>query len=171
MDMASGAGEAPRPVGYAAKARRGSFFQIYKPGQGYYTRLGTAVFFGALVLWAAHFAYMQMAIFHDPSVAWTTYLRYGVPVAVLVGFGLLLYWIVGVTARTIDFFIQTEGEMKKVSWSSRREVIGSTKVVIGTVVILSAILFVVDLLFMLFFDWIGVLHGPNLVKRLFGMGE
>ena len=46
----------------------------------------------------------------------------------------LTYWVVGVNRKANDFFIATEGEMKKVNWSTRAEVIRSTKVVIVTVV-------------------------------------
>ncbi|MBU0718456.1 MAG: preprotein translocase subunit SecE [Planctomycetes bacterium] len=53
--------------------------------------------------------------------------------------------------------VATEGEMKKVSWSSKAEVIGSTKVVIMFTVLLAALLFVVDLVFQRFFTYIGVL--------------
>ena len=47
--------------------------------------------------------------------------------------------------------------MKKVSWSSKREVIGSTKVVILFTVLLGVLLFVVDVLFQTLFKNIGVL--------------
>ena len=53
--------------------------------------------------------------------------------------------------------IATEGEMKKVSWSTRQEIIGSTKVVIFTTIFLAMLLFLVDLCFMKFFQFIGVL--------------
>ena len=56
-----------------------------------------------------------------------------------------------------DFMIATEGEMKKVNWSTRREIIGSTKVVILFTVLLALLLFVVDLSFQALFSWIGVL--------------
>ena len=56
-----------------------------------------------------------------------------------------------------DFLIATEGEMKKVSWSSRKEIIGATKVVIAFTLILAFLLGAVDFLFMTFFRWIGVL--------------
>lgn len=173
MSTATGAADADRPqFPEKAAAKRGGFFQVYKPGQGYYTRLGTGVFFGVLILWAAHFAFEQMGAFQDPKVPWTLYLRYGVPVALLVVLGLILYWIVCVNHAAVDFFVATEGEMKKVSWSTKREVIGSTKVVIATVIILGAMLFVVDLVFMLFFNWIGVLQiAPGLLGRLFGHGS
>jgi len=47
--------------------------------------------------------------------------------------------------------------MKKVSWSSRKEVVGSTKVVIVTTFILAVIIFGVDLLFVVLFRWLGVM--------------
>jgi preprotein translocase subunit SecE len=62
-----------------------------------------------------------------------------------------------VNRKSSDFMIATEGEMKKVSWSSRREVIGSTKVVILFTIALACFLFVVDLAFQTLFSAIGVL--------------
>jgi len=47
--------------------------------------------------------------------------------------------------------------MKKVSWSSRKEVVGSTKVVIVTTLIVAMILYGVDIMFRLFFIRLGVL--------------
>jgi preprotein translocase SecE subunit len=65
--------------------------------------------------------------------------------------------------------IATEGEMKKVNWSTRREIIGSTKVVILFTILLAVILFTVDIVFMTFFAWIGVLReAPSVLKLLFG---
>ncbi len=53
--------------------------------------------------------------------------------------------------------IATEGEMKKVSWSSKREIIGSTKVVILFTLLMAVFLFVVDLVFQSVFSGIGIL--------------
>jgi preprotein translocase SecE subunit len=44
-----------------------------------------------------------------------------------------------------------------VSWSTKNEVVGSTKVVILFTLLLAALLFVVDLAFQGFFSMIGVL--------------
>ncbi len=44
-----------------------------------------------------------------------------------------------------DFLIATEGEMKKVSWSNRSELIGSTTVVIVTIAILGVFIALADL--------------------------
>jgi preprotein translocase SecE subunit len=60
--------------------------------------------------------------------------------------------------------------MKKVSWSTRKEVIRSTKVVIFSVIVLGIFLFLADIMFMLFFSSINVLKGPTL-ERLFGSGS
>lgn len=170
MDTAEGLSGGNRGQETTQKvAKQGSFFEVYKPGQGYYTRLGTGIFFGVLILWGAQFAFEQMAVFQT-SASWTLYVRYGVPVAVLGTLGLVLYWLTCVNRRAVDFFVATEGEMKKVSWSSRREVIGSTKVVIITTLLMGLILFVVDLAFMMFFSWIDVLKmPPGMLRRLFGL--
>jgi preprotein translocase SecE subunit len=45
-----------------------------------------------------------------------------------------------------DFLIATDSEMKKVNWTSRKELIGSTKVVIFFMVIIASVLFVIDVL-------------------------
>jgi preprotein translocase SecE subunit len=47
--------------------------------------------------------------------------------------------------------------MKKVSWSSRKEVIGSTKVVIVTSFILAGVLFAVDILLTIVFHKLKVI--------------
>ena len=60
-------------------------------------------------------------------------------------------------ALSCDFLIATEGEMKKVSWSTRREVIGSTKVVVLFTFLLAVLLFVVDFTFKTMFTLINVL--------------
>ncbi|MBI4574748.1 MAG: preprotein translocase subunit SecE [Planctomycetes bacterium] len=43
-----------------------------------------------------------------------------------------------------DFLIETEGEMKKVSWPTRAEVVGSSVVVIATVMVLGVYMYIVD---------------------------
>ena len=125
-------------------------FEIYKRGQGKYTRMVTlvaGVLIGALVAW---YVGEQLADTVE-------YIRYGVPAAILVGAVLVMFWIVN-RAGSADFMIATEGEMKKVSWSSKREIIGGTKVVITTTLILALLLWAVDLGFGFFFRWIRVIE-------------
>ena len=51
-----------------------------------------------------------------------------------------------------DFMISAEGEMKKVSWSSRREIAVSTAIVISVVVLMAVFIGAVDLGFYMFFN-------------------
>jgi len=144
-DRGSGPGGGP-----AAPVRQGGFFEIYKRGQGYYTRMGTAIGSGVLILAGADYIYDQLDAF-------ALYVQVGVPLTFVVGLGLLAYWLVGVKRRSCDFMIATEGEMKKVNWSTRREIIGSTKVVIVFTMLMATLLFLFDLMFQFVFKWIGVL--------------
>jgi preprotein translocase SecE subunit len=128
----------------------GGLFTLYKPGQGYYTRMCTTVAGAVVALFGAHHIYSQMS---SDNPAW----QLGVPTVFLAICAALIFWVVGVNRRTNEFFIATEGEMKKVSWSSRKEVIGSTKVVLAFTFLMGFLLFVVDVIFMAFFSWIGVL--------------
>jgi preprotein translocase SecE subunit len=76
-----------------------------------------------------------------------TYLQGGVAAATLLLGAIIIFYLCYTNKRTSEFLIATEGEMKKVNWSSRREVFGSTWVVIGISVIIATILFVTDILF------------------------
>ena len=132
-------------------------FEIYKRGQGRYTRYGT--FAGIMLLVVVGVVVLADALGAAlPRTGYRVYLQYGIPVAIVAGLALLMYYIVN-RPRSADFLIATEGEMKKVSWSSRREVIGSTKVVIIVTLIVSFLLFAVDWVFVQFFSWTGVMGG------------
>jgi preprotein translocase subunit SecE len=150
-------------------AKSGGGLRIYKPGQGYYTRMGTVIGAAILIIAGAYFLYEDVGGQIDPKKNYALYLRYGLSVGWILGMAALTYWAVGLNRKASDFFIATEGEMKKVSWSSRKEVIRSTKVVIATVVLMAVLLFVVDVAFMQFFRAIGVLKaGPGLVEIFSG---
>jgi len=158
--QAPSAGES---VPYARRPAAPAPLRIYKPGQGVYVRWGTAVGAGLIAAAFARFLYEQLALARNDWV------RMLVPVVALV---LLLYGIlrlVGQNRKMVDFLLATEGEMKKVNWSSRREVFGATRVVIVTVLLLGLLLFVVDVLFMFFFESIHVLR-IGMLSRMFGGG-
>jgi len=72
--------------------------------------------------------------------------------------GGLLYYLVWVKPRTVDFLVATEGEMKKVNWSTRSEVIGSTIVVIMLSIVIALFCQLWDLIFVAFFSSIDVLQ-------------
>ncbi len=151
----------------AVRTRRG-FFEIYKPHQGYYCRVGTGVAAAILILWCAGFFFTKLSVLGtSPKVE---YARTGLAVFIILAGGLAAYWLLALNRRICDFLIATEGEMKKVNWTSRREIFGSTKVVIAAVAILGAILFIVDVLLMLFFSSINILRiVPDILKRLLGI--
>ena len=151
----------PAPTGGPPPRRPGgSALRVYKPGQGAYVRWSSAAGAGIVVLGFANFLHEQLAWFSE-------WVRYLIPVALLVLLGYGLFWLLGQSRSVADFMIATEGEMKKVNWSTRREVLGATKVVIVTVIALGAILFLVDIFFMFFFEGIGVLR-IGMIARLFG---
>jgi preprotein translocase subunit SecE len=130
--------------------RSGGVFTIYKRNQGKNTRIGTAVGAGIIIGGLGWFLYDQLEVYNS------LYLQTGVAAAAIGLLGLLTFWLVAFKPRSVDFLIATDSELKKVNWSTRKEVIGSTKVVIVTTVLLAVILFVVDLCFLRFFQWIGV---------------
>ena len=123
--------------------------EIYKRTQGRYTRITTFISATLLAVVTAAALSSFLAAYFEPLIA------YGAPTLLVLAVGLFTLWMVN-RPKTADFLIATEGEMKKVSWSNRKEVIGSTKVVIITTFVLGVVLFGVDLAFVLLFKLIGV---------------
>ena len=140
---------------------------IYKPGQGYYTRMWTAIGAGAIGVWFVVFLWDKLSLVGTGST--TLIVQVSVAVGVLALLALLGYRILGRNQKVNDFLIATEGEMKKVNWTSRKEIIGSTKVVIFILLAMSVLLFVVDVVFMLIFSATGVLKTRGLLE-IFGGG-
>lgn len=85
-------------------------------------------------------------------------LQAGVAGLVLLLGAVLTYWLVGVKENTVEFLIATDGEMKKVNWSTRKDIIGSTQVVLLWTVLIAGGLYLVDIAFSQFFSLIGVLE-------------
>ncbi|UYV14143.1 MAG: preprotein translocase subunit SecE [Phycisphaera sp.] len=217
---------------------------IYKPGQGYWTRVMTAVFAGVLVLAAAVWLYGQALLIPLPDRAWITtygsvvdfdpgqqvellgeatigerpvvgsatvetvatgsdggtitmvdpqleegtirsqvgalraqsgqvasisggvrglpiveriYVQGGMVVlAVLLGAVVIVYFV-AMKKASVDFLIATDGEMKKVNWSTRKDILNSTWVVIGASALLGLYLFGFDTVFAAFFRAIHVI--------------
>lgn len=143
--------------------------RIYKPGQGFYTRVGTAIGIGALTIWGGKFLFDELSGMLGSSAGYALPLQYGITVGFVFMMGVILYWIVGINRKANDFFIATEGEMKKVNWSTKQEIIRSTKVVVLVTIVMSVFLFAADLLFMMIFSSMGVLRaGPTLLE-VFGI--
>lgn len=217
---------------------------IYKPGQGYWTRVLTAVFGGVLVLAAAAWLYGQALLIPLPDRAWITsygsaadiapgqqvellgeavigqratlgsatvetveaglsggtltvvdpvmnedalrtqvealrtqsgqvttlsggirgvpiieriYVQGGMVVLVVLVGAIVILYFVAIKKGSVDFLIATDGEMKKVNWSTRKDVLNSTWVVIGASALLGLYLYGFDIIFAFFFEAIGVL--------------
>jgi preprotein translocase subunit SecE len=146
-------------------------FDIYKKGQGYLTRMMTMIGGGVIILLGAYWLYEHPLLAMTASFPMGNYglvfRAAGATLFIVLG-GYLTFWLTYLRPTTGDFLIATEGEMKKVSWSSRKEIIGSTQVVVFTLVFMGTLLFVVDGLFMLLFAWMKVLKIP--LKDIFSGG-
>ncbi len=161
----SGRGAAPprrtgpgddRPGG-SPRGSGAGFFSQYKPEQGKATRTGTMVAAGALIAWGSYFIWGRLQVYGGGDDIAALFVTVGIPILYAVVLGGAVWWFTYSNRKSSDFMIATEGEMKKVSWSTQREIIGSTKVVILFTVLMAAYLFGVDLVFQKLFVLLGVL--------------
>jgi preprotein translocase SecE subunit len=139
-----------------------SALAIYKPGQGYYTRLMSAIGLSLLVAMGVLWLWKLLATVRWWPLREPVYWQGLIAVVVVGVFGWIGYTLIGRKPRVVDFMIATESEMKKVNWSSRREIMGSTWVVIGLTAFLAVVIFLLDLMFQVVFQAIHVLEtGPT----------
>ena len=145
-------GDKPSPLPYAS-AKSGEkapgYFTLYKRGQGYWTRMGTVI--GAVLIGAftAYNIYAQVPTFLPDKVITPTALKIAgsrrrrlcASVCAAVA------WHLMNKPAHVDFLIATDSEMKKVNWTSRTELIGSTKIVIIFMFLVAIFLFAVDQIF------------------------
>lgn len=75
---------------------------------------------------------------------------------IILGF-VLTYWLTATQRKFVEFLIATDMEMKKVNWSTRRDIMKSTMVVIFAAFLIAGSLFAVDFTFQFLFRQIGVL--------------
>ncbi len=123
-------------------------FDIYKRGQGKYTRLCSA--FGIATIVGLGCLQLYKKLQAADLGLWVEIM---VPAGLFVALGILIFWLVNKPAIA-DFMVVAEGEMKKVSWSSRKEIVVSTSIVIVVVIFMAVLLGVTDLSFQLFFSWL-----------------
>ena len=121
-------------------------FDIYKRGQGKHTRLCSAAGMGLIAGLGCLQLYKKLQA-TDVGL-WVETM---VPAGLFVALGLLIFWLVN-KPTVADFMIAAEGEMKKVSWSSRKEIAVSTFVVVVVVITMAVLLGITDLGFQLIFD-------------------
>ena len=123
----------------------------YKPNQGWYVRLLTALGLGALLAAGLYALYNRIADVSSPP------LRFGLPAGIGIVLGWLIFRLVHYPPFA-DFLIATEAEMNKVSWVSWPELKRATAVVLVTVLFMSIYLFGVDLVWQALLKAIGVLR-------------
>ena len=121
---------------------------VYKRGQGRYTRMSSAAG-GALI---AGLGCLQLYRTLDAADLglWITTM---VPVGLFTAIAILVLWLMN-KPDIADFMIAAEGEMKKVNWSSRQEIVVSTVVVISVVVIMAVLLGAADFILQLSIFWL-----------------
>lgn len=119
--------------------------KIYKRGQGKNTRLWTGLVCFVIAAYGSWVLHAKLQAAYDNP--WVETL---IPAGVCALFAGLIWWLSNLPSMA-DFLIAAEGEIKKVSWSSRKEIISSTTVVIVVVAITSVGIGVWDVLLGLFF--------------------
>ncbi|MGD0540885.1 MAG: preprotein translocase subunit SecE [Tepidisphaeraceae bacterium] len=157
----------PTPV-HPSESPKPGYFQIYKKGQGYWTRMGTVAAVSVIGLLTANFLYSEFDGFSaGPKIS--GFLRnvhlqeprgaYLVVVIFSLTYAAIAYHLMNKPLH-VDFLIATDSEMKKVNWTTKKELMGSTKVVIWFMFIMAVLLFTYDLFFQLVFYLLGVLKTP-----------
>jgi preprotein translocase SecE subunit len=85
------------------------------------------------------------------------YLQAAVGALVMLLGAWLIYFFVGMKPKSVDFLIATDGEMKKVNWSTKKVIRDSTYVVIGATFLIAAVIALADFAFFKFFSLIKLL--------------
>ena len=128
---------------------------IYKKGQGKYTRLGSAI---GLIIISASGCYKLYDRLSGISMGnlgrqMVFLIATMIPAVIFVITSALFLLFIN-RPSVADFMISAEGEIKKVSWSTKKEIAVSTFIVIVVMGLMAALLGLTDLIFGVFFDWI-----------------
>ncbi len=130
---------------------------IYKKGQGYWTRMMSGIASGLLIFMGASWLWKTMNQVRIGSIE-SVYVQAGAAVIFIGVLAVIAYYLIAVHKKVVDFLIATEGEMKKVNWSTRREIMGSTWVVISLTFVVAAIIAVLDAGYSMIFQALKVLE-------------
>ena len=119
--------------------------KIYKKGQGKNSRLWTAIALVAVIAIGCWRLHLKLQTYDNP---WVETL---IPALICAVFAGVIYWLSNIPTIA-NFLIAAEGEIKKVSWSSRKEIVNSTLIVITVVAVMATGLGLADIAFRLFFS-------------------
>ena len=128
--------------------QHGRGLEYYKRGQGLYARVLTLVGAGVIGLVAARQVMERLPMGSEGAGYWH-WLRIVVSVLVFAVFVGPAFYLCLYNAKVSDYLIETQTELRKVSWSPWSEVVGATVVVIVTVLIMGAVLYGLDELLVL----------------------
>ncbi|MEN8148235.1 MAG: preprotein translocase subunit SecE [Planctomycetota bacterium] len=125
--------------------------EFYKKGQGSIARLLALagclllLFWGgwSFWIWLQGFTSLSSSLLEVPTVGLEIDLALIIAVVVVLAGGAGSVWILN-RPRLVDLLIETEAEMKKVSWPSRQEAWNSSVIVVVTVVVMMGLLFFYD---------------------------
>ncbi len=150
-------------------------FSIHKKGMGVYSRGAVAGLFGLASLFASYSLYGVLVnlpeLFEGATIPLLgVSLTWGLVCSFILfvfcgciiclfttGFEIGLGWLDGKSKRAVEFFIDTQAELQKVSWPTKNELIGSTIVVIVCLLLMSLYIFGVDWVVSTVMETIGVL--------------
>lgn len=123
-------------------------FDIYKATQGKNTRLFSAVGLVVIIGLGCWRLYQQLQVWNlNP---WIVTL---IPLVLFAGLAMGIF-VLSNKHKVADFFISAEGEVKKVSWSTKQEITASTIIVIFVVIFMSLLLGITDFFFQYVFTWL-----------------
>ena len=120
--------------------------EIYKHGQGKYTRLWSGVGAATIIGLGCFRLYEKLGVLTN-----NLWLQTMIPTVVFVVLAGSVFWAIN-RPSVADFMIAAEGEVKKVSWSSRQEIAVSTFIVMVVVVFLALLLGTSDLILQVLFN-------------------
>ena len=152
-----------------------SLFGGYRKGFGLYSRIAVGVALGILALFASVSLYNALIELPDIAEGLNVPLvGIGLTWGLLSSFALFVFlgffvcvFVAGLETglrpidnggrKTVEFLIDTQGELQKVSWPTRYELIGSTAVVIVSIVVIGIFVLGVDWVVSVAMKYIGVL--------------
>jgi len=135
--------------------------KVYKSGQGYWTRVMTAIAIMTLTLGFAvwfNAQVLEVYVLKGDAAQHALYWQAGIVAVTFLIVGSLLWYFLN-KPNIADFMIATENEMKKVNWPSKQAVAALTWVVISGTLMIAAILFVANFGFSELFIEMGILQG------------
>jgi len=157
---------APVPAQPKPSLQERKLFNFYRPEEGHRSRAVIGIAIAVLSLYGCHALWDWLPKGQEDFWGKKLYdlggdeqfrLNPAVTLAVALSLGFLIATFKLINyPRFVDFLIDTENELKKVSWASQRQVISESIVVLATVIIIGIYVFCIDQILILIrtkIDW------------------